>query len=63
MVEVDREQVELLAEIVQTVGVSEACRQSGLGRAAVLGIVARGACMKAQAALLREFFARRRTAA
>lgn len=52
LVEVAPERRQEIAELVAAHGVAEATRRTGLGRAAVLGIVARGTTTAGQAALL-----------
>ena len=52
MVVVDPGQRQLVAELVASRGAAEAARHTGLGRLAVMGIVARGTTTTANAALL-----------
>ena len=50
---------EELAELIRVHGIAEVVRMSGLGRAALLSVVAQGAASRGTAALVREFAARR----
>lgn len=44
-----------LAELVESRGITEAMRVCGIGRAALLAVIARGRGMPGTAALIREF--------
>jgi hypothetical protein len=52
----------MLAELVETHGVPGAMRISGIGRTALLAILARGSCLPGTAALVREFVRQREAA-
>lgn len=54
LVDVPPDQRDRVAEIIRRQGIPAAQRTLGLGRTALLGIVARGTCMAGTAALLRE---------
>ncbi len=59
LAEIPPEHREALAELIRDRGIAEVVRMSGLGRAALLSIVAQGAASRGTAALVREFAARR----
>ena len=59
LAEIPLEYREALTELIQTRGIVEACRVSGIGRAALLSVIAQGAASRGTAALVREFAARR----
>jgi hypothetical protein len=53
------EQVAAVAELHQRLGPREAAKQLGIGRGALLGVIATGQAMPGTVALLREALARR----
>lgn len=62
LVDVDPAHQQLLAHLVETQGMTRAMALTGIGRSALLGILARGACLSGTAALLREFVREREAA-
>ena len=62
MVPVPEEQWAWLAELVEAKGLAEACRQTNLGRMAILGFISRHQGMRAQSIVLGHAFARRTAA-
>lgn len=62
LAEIPPEHREVLGELIRTRGIVEACRLSGIGRAAMLSVVAQGAASRGTVALVREYMARRTAA-
>ena len=62
LVNVDPSHQRQLAELVEHEGITRAISMTGLGRVALLGILARGAAMPGTCALLREFIREREAA-
>lgn len=62
LIDVDPAHQRLLAELVETKGMTRTIELTGIGRSALLGILGRGACLSGTAALLREFVRTREAA-